>query len=153
MYPKHFNLHDYPSNALKTMKNKNDQNVEIKDANRIDERGREDEDEEDKKIDTFFKLIKDYQEARKRRREELTENSGDARKKSNAGERSGVVVPAFQPEDFSQCRTDLKPSMSVSDHKQENTKVKEEEEDEVEEDEETEKEREEEKGLDLNLAL
>ncbi|ESQ36692.1 hypothetical protein EUTSA_v10009031mg [Eutrema salsugineum] len=145
MYPKQFNLHDYPSNAIKTMRNK-DQNVEIK--NMIVEREREDEDEEDKKIDTFFKLIKTYQEARKRRREELTENSGDARKKSNGGERSGVVVPAFQLEDFSQCRTDLKPLMAVSVQKEENTKVKEEEEEEAEK-----KEGEEEKGLDLNLAL
>uniref|UniRef100_A0A1J3FAW7 Protein NIM1-INTERACTING 1 n=1 Tax=Noccaea caerulescens TaxID=107243 RepID=A0A1J3FAW7_NOCCA len=136
MYSKQFNLHDYPSSALKTMKK--DKNVVIKETSRTNERERDD-DEEDKKIDAFFKLIKNYQEARKRRREELTENPGDTRKKLNGGERSGVVVPAFQPEDFSQCRMDLKPLITVSD-----TKVKEEEEEEEEAAE---------KALDLNLAL
>ena len=105
-------------------------------------REREDGDEEEKKIDTFFKLIKSYQEARKRRREELAENSGDVKKKTNVGETSGAVVPAFQLEDFSQCRTDVKPLMAVSDHKEGDVKVKEEEE-------QADKEGEEEKGLDL----
>ncbi|AAG10641.1 Hypothetical protein [Arabidopsis thaliana] len=124
-----------------------DENVESKETIRVDKRVREDEEEEEeKKIDTFFKLIKHYQEARKRRREELAENSGVVRRKSNGGERSGIVVPAFQPEDFSQCRTGLKPPlMFVSDHKEENTKV-EQEEDQTEE-------RNEDKALDLNLAL
>ncbi|EOA38670.1 hypothetical protein CARUB_v10010607mg [Capsella rubella] len=111
---------------------------------RIDDRGREDEEDEEKKIDTFFKLIKNYQEARKRRREELAENSSGVRKKSNSGERSAVAVPAFQPEDFSQRRTDLKPLMSVLDHKEDSTKVKEEEET---------QEQKEDKALDLNLTL
>ena len=102
MYPKLINLHDNPYSVLKTMKNEKDQNVETKETSRIGEREREDEDEEEKRIDTFFKLIKSYQEARKRRREELAENSGDVRKKTNVGEASGAVVPAFQPEDFSQ---------------------------------------------------
>ncbi|KAG2267539.1 hypothetical protein Bca52824_062094 [Brassica carinata] len=86
-----------------------------------------DKEEEEKRIDTFFKLIKSYQEARKRRREELAE---DVRKKTNVGETSGtVVVPTFQPEDFSQCSTDVKPLMAaVSDHKEGDVKVKEEEE-------------------------
>ncbi|XP_002892108.2 protein NIM1-INTERACTING 1 [Arabidopsis lyrata subsp. lyrata] len=137
MYPKQFNLYNY---SIETM-NK-EENVESKETIRVDKRVREDEEEEEeKKIDTFFKLIKHYQEARKRRREELAENSGGVRKKSSGGERSGIVVPAFQPEDFSQCRTDLKPPlMIVSDHKEEDTKVKEEEETE-------------DKALDLNLAL
>ncbi|KAF8112938.1 hypothetical protein N665_0058s0038 [Sinapis alba] len=131
------------------MKNEKDQNVETKETSRIGEREREDEEEEEKRIDTFFKLIKSYQEARKRRREELAENSGDVRKKTKVGETSGTVVsvPAFQPEDFSECSMDLKPLVAVSDHKEGDVKVKEEEE-------EAEKEgEEEEKGLDLNLAL
>ncbi|CAH8336722.1 unnamed protein product [Eruca vesicaria subsp. sativa] len=123
------------------MKNNKDQNVEM------NKREREEAEEEERKIDTFFKLIKTYQEARKRRREELTGNSGEARKKWNGGERSCVVVPAFLPEDFSQCRMDLKPVMAVSEHKKDNAKLKEEEEEEVE------KVGQEEKGLDLNLAL
>ncbi|XP_056866103.1 protein NIM1-INTERACTING 1 [Raphanus sativus] len=149
MYPKQLNLHDCPSSALKTMKNEKDQNVEIKEVNMIDkrEREREEEEEEERKIDTFFKLIKTYQEARKRRREELTRNSGESRKKWNGGERSCVVVPAFLPEDFSECRMDLKPVLVVADHKEDDGKVKEEEEEVVE------KEGQEEKGLDLNLAL
>lgn len=136
MYPKQFKLYNY---SLENM-NK-DENVESSEKIKIDVKGREDEEEEEKKIDTFFKLIKHYQEARKRRRGELAESSSGVRKKSNGGERSGLVVPAFQPEDFSQCRTDLKPLMTVSDHKEENTKMKEEEE-------ETE-----DKALDLNLTL
>ncbi|CAH8356949.1 unnamed protein product [Eruca vesicaria subsp. sativa] len=142
MYPKLLNIHDNPYSVSKTMKNEKDQNVE---TSRVDGREREEEDEEEKKIDTFFNLIKSYQEARKRRREELGQSSGDVRKKTNVGETSGVVVPAFQPEDFSQC-SDVKPLMAVSDHKEEDVKVKEEEE-------EAKKEEEEEKGLDLNLAL
>ncbi|KAG2241409.1 hypothetical protein Bca4012_056669 [Brassica carinata] len=128
------------------MKNEKDQYVENKETSRIGEREREDEEEEEKRIDTFFKLIKSYQEARKRRREELAE---DVRKKTNVGETSGtVVVPTFQPEDFSQCSTDVKPLMAaVSDHKEGDVKVKEEEEEAKKEEEE------EEKGLDLNLAL
>ncbi|RID40037.1 hypothetical protein BRARA_J00107 [Brassica rapa] len=123
------------------MKNEKDQNVETEeDPIHVSER--EDDDEEEKKIDTFFKLIKSYQEARKRRREELAENSGDVKKKTNVGETSGAVVPAFQPEDFSRCRTDVKPLMAVSDHKEGDVKVKEEEE-------QADKEGEEEKGLDL----
>lgn len=149
MYPKLFNLHDNPYSVLKTMKNEKDQNVETKGTSRIGEREREDEDEEEKRIDTFFKLIKSYQEARKRRREDLAENSGDVRKKTIVGEASGAVVPAFQPEDFSQYGTDVKPLMAVSDHKEGDVKVKEEEEEEAKEEE----EEEEEKGLDLNLAL
>ncbi|RID40039.1 hypothetical protein BRARA_J00109 [Brassica rapa] len=149
MYPKLFNLHDNPYSVLKTMKNEKDQNVETKETSRIGEREREDEDEEEKRINTFFKLIKSYQEARKRRREELAEISGDVRKKTNVGEASGAVVPAFQPEDFSQCGTDVKPLMAVSDHKEGDVKVKEEEEEEAKKEE----EEEEEKGLDLNLAL
>ncbi|KAF2617504.1 hypothetical protein F2Q68_00042856 [Brassica cretica] len=147
MYPKQLNLHDCPSSALKTMKNEKDQNVEIKEVNMIDKREREEEEEEERKIDTFFKLIKTYQEARKRRREEFTGNSGEARKKWNGGERSCVVVPAFLPEDFSECRMDLKPVMVVADHKEDDIKLKE------EEDEEAKKEGQEETGLDLNLAL
>ncbi|XP_010474660.1 PREDICTED: protein NIM1-INTERACTING 1-like [Camelina sativa] len=142
MYPKQqVKLYNY---SLETMNE--DDNVERKETMmRIDDREREDEDEEEKKIDTFFKLIKNYQEARKRRREELAENSSGVRKKSNSGERSRIVVPAFQPEDFSQCCTDLKPlMMTVSDHKEEDTKVKEEDEAEkLKQD----------KALDLNLTL
>lgn len=63
------------------------------------------------------------------------------------GETSSVVVPAFQPEDFSQCSTDMKLLVAVSDHKEGDVKVKEEEEEAKKEEEE------EEKGLDLNLAL
>ncbi|CAN8295907.1 unnamed protein product [Cochlearia groenlandica] len=137
MYPKQFNLHKQPF----TMKNKKEQNVESKETNMIREIEREEEEEEkeEKKIDMFFNLIKNYQEARKRRREELTHNSGQRRKKSNSGERSGVVVPAFQPEDFCQNRTELKPLVvNVSDHqKEEKIEVKEEEK----------------ANLDLNLAL
>ncbi|WZZ19849.1 hypothetical protein YC2023_121236 [Brassica napus] len=57
-----------------------------------------------KKVDlsAMERLNNCYQEARKRRREELAENSGDVKKKTNVGETSGAVVPAFQPEDFSQ---------------------------------------------------
>lgn len=113
----------------------------------IDKREREEEEEEERKIDMFFKLIKTYQEARKRRLEEFSGNSGEARKKWNGGERSCVVVPAFLPEDFSECRMDSKPVMAVLEHKEDDTKVKEEEEKEVE------KKGHEEKGLDLNLAL
>ncbi|XP_010480975.1 PREDICTED: protein NIM1-INTERACTING 1-like [Camelina sativa] len=143
MYPKQqVRIYNY---SLDTM-NKDD-NVERKETMmRIDDRGRGDEDEEDKKIDTFFKLIKNYQEARKRRREELAENSSGVMKKSNGGERSRIVVPAFQPEDFSQCRTDLKPLMTVSDHKEEDTKVKQEDEAEAEK-------LKQDKALDLNLTL
>ncbi|KAJ0235692.1 Protein NIM1-INTERACTING 1 [Hirschfeldia incana] len=129
------------------MKNKEDQNVEIKETKMIDKREREEEEEaeEEKKIDTFFKLIKTYQEARKRRREEFSGNSGQARKKWNGGERSCLVVPPFLPEDFSECRMDLKPVMVVSEQKEDDIKVQE-----VEE---VEKDGQEEKGLDLNLAL
>ncbi|KFK42607.1 hypothetical protein AALP_AA1G017500 [Arabis alpina] len=124
------------------MKTKKDQNVEIKETNMINKREEEEEEdeEEEKKIESFFNLIKNYQETRKRRREELAENSGDLRKKMNVGERSGVVVPAFQLEDFSQCLT--KPLVNVSDQ----TKVKQEEEEEK-------KVKEDNDDLDLNLAL
>lgn len=120
--------------------------MESKEKKRIEEKEREDEEEEEKKIDMFFKLIKNYQEARKRRREELAENSGDVRKKLNSGERSGIVVPAFQPEDFYQGRLDLKPSiMTVSDQKEENIKK--------EEDDDGGEARKEDNDLDLTLAL
>ncbi|KAF8111535.1 hypothetical protein N665_0074s0065 [Sinapis alba] len=141
MYSKQLNLHGCPSKTMKN--NKKDQNVEIKETKKIEDEKEREEEEEERKIDTFFKLIKTYQEARKRRREELTGNSGDARKKWNGGERSCVVVPTFLPEDFSESRMDLKPVMVVSEHKEDDTKVKEEEEEEEEV----------EKGLDLNLAL
>uniref|UniRef100_A0A1J3IYC9 Protein NIM1-INTERACTING 1 n=1 Tax=Noccaea caerulescens TaxID=107243 RepID=A0A1J3IYC9_NOCCA len=124
--------------------------IENNRINEIDDEELEDEESENKKMEMFFNLIRNYQEARKRRRQELTEEeSGDAasdpRKRSDVGDKSGIV-PAFRTEDFSHC-IDLnsKPSNSVVPTKNQ--------EDEKEEEEETEKEKREENDLDLNLAL
>ncbi|ESQ37839.1 hypothetical protein EUTSA_v10029175mg [Eutrema salsugineum] len=123
-------------------------------SNRINEIDDPEEDEEleDKKMEMFFNLIRNYQEARKRRRQELTEDSGDAAsnptKRSDGGEKSGIV-PVLRAEDFSHSiDLNLMPSNSIIP-----TKNQEEDKEEEEEEEETEKETREESGLDLNLAL
>lgn len=108
----------------------------------------EEEELENKKMEMFFHLIKNYQEARKRRRQELAEDSGDAAsipaKRSDAGENSGIV-PVFRAEDFSHCiDLNLKPSNLFVPTKKNQEEEKQEE---------TEEEKREEIGLDLNLAL
>ncbi|KFK30739.1 hypothetical protein AALP_AA6G020900 [Arabis alpina] len=74
----------------------------------------EEEDElENKKMDMFYSLIKNYQETKIRRRLELAQDSGDTpTKKSDAGENSGNV-PVFRTEDFFHCiDLNLKPPTS-----------------------------------------
>ncbi|KAF8048553.1 hypothetical protein N665_2478s0005 [Sinapis alba] len=105
----------------------------------------EPEEDEDKKMEMFFNLIRNYQEARKRRRQELIEDSGETApnptKRSDNGEKSGIAPPVLRAEDFTHCIIDLnlKPSNSIVSTE--------------EEEEETEKETREENVLDLNLAL
>lgn len=106
------------------------------------------EEDEDKKMEMFFNLIRNYQEARKRRRQELIEDSGETvpnpTKRSDNGEKLGIAPPVFRPEDFSHCiDLNLKPSNSIVSTEEEKE----------EEEEETEKETREENVLDLNLAL
>ncbi|KAL1206261.1 Protein NIM1-INTERACTING 1 [Cardamine amara subsp. amara] len=128
--------------------------TENKRINEIDEPQEEDEEEEElenKKMDMFFNLIKNYQQAKKRRRLELLiQDSGDAASNPTKRSDSGIV-PVFRVEDFSHCTDlNLKPSDSII-----STKIqdKEEEEEEEEEEETEKKEIREDNGLDLNLAL
>ncbi|XP_009134465.2 protein NIM1-INTERACTING 1 [Brassica rapa] len=116
-----------------------DTEEENKRINEIDEP----EEDEDKKMEMFFNLIRNYQEARKRRRQELIEDSGETApnptKRSDNGEKSGIAPPVFRAEDFSHCiDLNLEPIVSTEEEKQE---------------EETEEETREENVLDLNLAL
>ena len=111
---------------------------ENKRINEIDEP----EEDEDKKMEMFFNLIRNYQEARKRRRQELIEDSGETApnptKRSDNGEKSGIAPPVFRAEDFTHCLDlNLEPIVSTEEEKQE------------EEEEETR----EQNVLDLNLAL
>ncbi|KAK1385010.1 hypothetical protein POM88_022745 [Heracleum sosnowskyi] len=61
------------------------------------------EDDEEEKIETFFALIRGYQEARNRRRNELKEIETSNKKMRSSGaddRRNSGWVPAFQWEDF-----------------------------------------------------
>lgn len=69
------------------------------------------EDDEEEKIQTFFALVRGYQEARNRRRNELKEIETRSNKKSrSSGEdrRNSGWVPAFQLEDFTHENEDRK---------------------------------------------
>ncbi|CAH8273479.1 unnamed protein product [Arabidopsis lyrata] len=140
--------------------NQEEENTEKKRINEIDED--EEEELENKKMEMFFNLIKNYQDAKKRRRRDLTQDSGDTAsvptKRSDYG-----IVPVFRAEDFSHCMDlNLKPSNSVipTKNQQEEKQEEEEEEDDDDEGEEDDDEEEEvekvtikDNGLDLNLAL
>ncbi|KAG7553305.1 NPR1/NH1-interacting protein [Arabidopsis thaliana x Arabidopsis arenosa] len=138
--------------------NQEEENTEKKRINEIDED--EEEELENKKMEMFFNLIKNYQDAKKRRRQDLTQDSGDTAsvptKRSDYG-----IVPVFRAEDFSHCMDlNLKPSNSfIPTKNQEEEKQEDEEEDEEEGEEDDDEEEEVEKvtikdnGLDLNLAL
>ncbi|CAN8248109.1 unnamed protein product [Cochlearia groenlandica] len=111
--------------------------------NKINETEEDEEVEENKKMDMFFNLIKNYQKSKKRRRQDLTQDSGDTPTKRPDGGDNSDIIPA---KDLSHTDIDLnlKPSNSTV-----STKNQEEE----EEEEETKKEISKEHGLDLNLAL
>ncbi|CAA0393118.1 unnamed protein product [Arabidopsis thaliana] len=141
--------------------NQEEENTENKRINEIDED--EEEELENKKMDMFFNLIKNYQDAKKRRRQYLTQDSGDVASMPNKRSYFGIV-PVFRAEDFSHCMDlNLKPSNSIISTKNQEEEKQEEEEDEddegEEEDDDDEGEEEVEKvmrkdnGLDLNLAL
>ncbi|XP_010428928.1 PREDICTED: protein NIM1-INTERACTING 1-like [Camelina sativa] len=133
--------------------NKEEKKTENKMINEIDD-SHEDEELENKKMDMFFSLIKNYREAKKRRRQELTQDSGDVAsiptKRSDSG-----IVPVFRPEDFSHCvDLNLKPSSNSISPTNKNQEQDEEEEEEAEDkEEEAEKEIREDNGLDLNDGL
>jgi len=141
--------------------NQEEEKTENKRINEIDED--EEEELENKKMDMFFNLIKNYQDAKKRRRQYLTQDSGDVASMPN--KRSDYsIVPVFRAEDFSHCMDlNLKPSNSIISTKNQEEEKQEEEEEDDEEDEEEEDDDEGEEevekvmrkdnGLDLNLAL
>lgn len=69
------------------------------------------EDDEEEKIETFFALVRGYQEARNRRRNELKEIEMRCNKKlrsSDQDHRNSGWVPAFQREDFTRENDNLK---------------------------------------------
>ncbi|CAH8306010.1 unnamed protein product [Eruca vesicaria subsp. sativa] len=125
-------------------------NKETEESKRINNEIDVPEEDEDKKMEMFFNLIRNYQEARKRRRQELIEDSGETApnptKRSDNGDKSGIATPVFRAEDFSHCiDLNLEPSNSI-------VSTTEKEKQEVEEETEKETTREE-NVLDLNLAL
>ncbi|CAE6141594.1 unnamed protein product [Arabidopsis arenosa] len=137
--------------------NQEEENTEKKRINEINED--EEEELENKKMEMFFNLIKNYQDAKKRRRPDLTQDSGDTAsvptKRSDYG-----IVPVFRAEDFSHCMDlNLKPSNSIiptknqEEEKQEDEEEDEEEGEEDDDEEEVEKVTRKDNGLDLNLAL
>ncbi|KAG2331211.1 hypothetical protein Bca52824_002391 [Brassica carinata] len=115
-------------------------NEESKRINEIDE---PEEEDEDKKMEMFFNLIRNYQEARKRRRQELIEDSGETAPNPSKRSDNGIAPPVLRAEDFTHCiDLNLKPTNSIVSTEEEK------------EEEETEKETtREENVLDLNLAL
>ncbi|XP_010422677.1 PREDICTED: protein NIM1-INTERACTING 1-like [Camelina sativa] len=135
--------------AIMNKEEKKSENMRI---NEIDD-SHEDEELENKKMDMFFSLIKNYREAKKRRRQELTQDSGDVAsvpaKRSDSG-----IIPVFRPEDFSHCvDLNLKPSSNSIVPTNKNQEQDKEEEEAEDEEEETEKETREDNGLDLNGGL
>ncbi|EOA23073.1 hypothetical protein CARUB_v10003854mg [Capsella rubella] len=133
---------------------KEEKKTENKRINEIDD-SHEDEELENQKMEIFFSLIKNYQQAKKRRRQELTQDSGDVSLIPTKGSESGIV-PVFRPEDFSHCvDLNLKPSNSITPptSNQEEDKGEDEDKDEDKEEEEAEKEIREDSGLDLNQGL
>ncbi|CAL9232776.1 unnamed protein product [Arabidopsis halleri] len=128
--------------------NQEEENTEKKRINEIDED--EEEELENKKMEMFFNLIKNYQDAKKRRRQDLTQDSGDTASVPNKRSDYGIV-PVFRAEDFSHCMDlNLKPSNSIIPTK---NQQEDKQEDEEEEEEEVEKVTRKDNGLDLNLAL
>lgn len=97
-------FHPTNSSLQKSIKNFMESPEEIRDLNKEEVINNDVyEDDEEEKIETFFALVRGYQEARNRRRNELREIEMRSNKKSrSSGEdvRNSGWVPAFQWEDF-----------------------------------------------------
>ncbi|KAL8101116.1 hypothetical protein AgCh_033123 [Apium graveolens] len=96
--------HPKNSSLQKSIKNFMESPEEIRELNKEEPINNDvDEDDEEEKIETFFALVRGFQEARNRRRNELKQIETRSNKKSrSSGEdcRNSGWVPVFQWEDF-----------------------------------------------------
>ena len=93
-------------------------------------KGKGEDEEEEKKIDQFFALIRSFREARDRRKGELNEMEEKRRKKRKKIEdEQSTWVPTFRPEDFNEEIEFRRPPLIFPCRRREDKKVKDQEND------------------------